>query len=341
MRIEPPRPTLLRRLLHPAWTNVVPLVSGRDGDDFPHAGNPGERTLQDWRLVLLARNIPCRIRTDREHGVRKLVVPAWFARRAAEEIGLYLRENRDDPVVLPAEPLRAPGAVSLPLGFMCLMILFHACTTMAFPVVGIFPGHWEPLGSAHAERMLAGEWWRAVTALTLHGNAAHVLGNAVVGGTFLVILGRQVGPGLALFLSLACGVAGNMINAVVLGPPHDSIGFSTAVFGTAGLLASVHPFVAGTVARAGPVNVSAWLFRAMHSFFVPMAAGLGLLAMLGSGGENTDLGAHLFGFCSGLVTGLPLGLFVRSHGPLARPVDRFAAWLCLLMIIVAWIVVSC
>ena len=38
--------------------------------------------------------------------------------------------------------------------------------------------------------------------------------------------------------------------------------------------------------------------------FVPFMAGAALLAMLGSSGERTDLGSHLFGLLSGLVIGL-------------------------------------
>ena len=40
----------------------------------------------------------------------------------------------------------------------------------------------------------------------------------------------------------------------------------------------------------------------------PLAAGLGLLAMLGSSGKHTDLGAHLFGLLVGLIAGTALAL---------------------------------
>ena len=41
---------------------------------------------------------------------------------------------------------------------------------------------------------------------------------------------------------------------------------------------------------------------------VPLMAGAGLLAMLGSSGVRTDLGAHLFGLLTGLILGLCIGL---------------------------------
>ena len=49
---------------------------------------------------------------------------------------------------------------------------------------------------------------------------------------------------------------------------------------------------------------------------VPLMASAALLAMLGSAGERTDLGAHLFGLLCGLLAGyilcLPLIKMLRS-----------------------------
>jgi hypothetical protein len=38
---------------------------------------------------------------------------------------------------------------------------------------------------------------------------------------------------------------------------------------------------------------------------LPVAAAVALLGLLGSGGENTDIGAHLLGFLAGLALGWP------------------------------------
>jgi len=46
-------------------------------------------------------------------------------------------------------------------------------------------------------------------------------------------------------------------------------------------------------------------------FLIPFMAGAALLAALGSSGERTDLGAHLFGLACGLAFGQLLG-----HEPL-------------------------
>ena len=42
------------------------------------------------------------------------------------------------------------------------------------------------IGALDAERVRAGEWWRAVTSLWLHADAMHVFGNAVAAVVFVV-----------------------------------------------------------------------------------------------------------------------------------------------------------
>ena len=41
-----------------------------------------------------------------------------------------------------------------------------------------------------------GAWWRAVTALTLHADVWHVVGNAVASLVFVSAIGRWLGSGL-------------------------------------------------------------------------------------------------------------------------------------------------
>jgi membrane associated rhomboid family serine protease len=143
-------------------------------------------------------------------------------------------------------------------------------------------------GEADARAILDGEWWRAITALTVHANGEHLLGNAVFGGLFVGVLGSAVGSGTALCVTLAAGTAGNLLNAWLRAPLHQAVGASTAVFGAVGALSGV-----AFRRRRGEGLARAWL---------ALGAGLALLAMLGSNVE-TDVGAHFFGF----VVGVPLG----------------------------------
>ena len=153
---------------------------------------------------------------------------------------------------------------------------------------------WFARGAVMGDRIIAqGEWWRVVTALTLHSNAVHLLGNILLGGFLFHFLLRSIGNGLGLTLALVCGATGNYINILVHGPAHISVGFSTAVFASIGILTGVQCIRKKNMARA---------------MLPPLAAGLGLLAMLGSSGKHTDLGAHLFGLLVGLIAGTALAL---------------------------------
>jgi membrane associated rhomboid family serine protease len=152
---------------------------------------------------------------------------------------------------------------------------------------------WKGLGSVNVWAVTHGEWWRLVTGLSLHSGPSHLIGNMAIGGVFLVMLSRELGSGAAWFLVLGAGALGNGINALVQPPMHTSLGFSTAVFGCLGLLAGIRALE----------DSGASLGRQL----LPLGAGLGLLGMLGAGGERTDLGAHLFGFAAGAVMGMILG----------------------------------
>ncbi|MFQ5457864.1 MAG: rhomboid family intramembrane serine protease [Myxococcota bacterium] len=164
-------------------------------------------------------------------------------------------------------------------------------------------GPWRDLfarGSADSGAILSGEWWRAVTSLTLHGGAGHVLSNAAALAVFLGAVCMTLGAGLGSLAVLLAGAAGNLLNAALHGAPHAAAGASTAVFGAVGLLGGMA--VARRV-RSGTRGRRAW---------VPMVAGLGLLAMLGTSGERVDLWAHLLGLLAGGILGLPLGLRVLT-----------------------------
>ena len=82
--------------------------------------------------------------------------------------------------------------------------------------------------------ILDGELWRAVTALTLHADGAHVAGNAVLGAVFGSAVSRSLGPGVALAWVIAAGTLGNFINAWKHTDSHVSVGASTAVLGAVG-----------------------------------------------------------------------------------------------------------
>ena len=114
---------------------------------------------------------------------------------------------------------------------------------------------------------------------------------------FLTAVCRNLGPGLGAATVLGVGALGNLLNAWFHGFDHVSVGASTAVFGALGVLGGM-----GVVQRRrlGIHGRRAW---------IPLAAGVAILAMIGTGGPRVDLWAHLWGFVAGAGAGIaPLSM---------------------------------
>ena len=241
-----------------------------------------------WSLVLWAMNIFHEVTRDDE-GFH-INVNADDLEAARRELADYEDENSNWPQS--EKPIgNRPLSTSQPPTIMLMgtLLLIYAVTG---PWSGGSP--WFANGAVMGDRILVHhEWWRVVTGLTLHANSVHLLGNVLIGGFLVHFLMRSIGAGLGLSLLLFCGAAGNSINIMAHGPDHNSVGFSTAVFATIGILTGRQCILKKNVAR---------------TVLPPLAAGLGLLAMLGSSGEHTDLGAHLFGLLVGVVAGIILAL---------------------------------
>ena len=332
MQPKPPKTGFLARVLRPAWEDLRSLVSD---------GEPGALSHKDaklWALVLSSRNVPHRMRRlpASEGGGYVVEVQAWAADRAVREIALYFEENQPHWRSAPLSDLRPVSGFEPTVFGLALLLLFYVMYHRVYPGLGVYPQLWTEIGSADGSAILSGEWWRTATALTLHADGPHVVGNAVIGGVFIWLASRRLGGGATWLLTILSGVLGNLVNTLVLGVHHDAIGFSTATFGAAGLLAAITPFgIGGGVHGLGSGEMARRLARFVSSALIPFGAGLGLLAMLGAG-EKTDLGAHLFGFLSGVVLGLAAGLITTRRG-LPGPTAESLMYLCALCIPVgAW-----
>lgn len=141
------------------------------------------------------------------------------------------------------------------------------------------------------------EWWRPFTALFLHGDLPHLVGNLLSGLFFGTLVAKSIGPWSGWALILACGTLGNSITSWITYPESFiSLGASTAVFGALGILTGIG-FAAMLKSRTG----LPWA-----KVTAPLVAGIILLGWLGGGqaGGNTDVFGHVFGFGSGLTAGL-------------------------------------
>ena len=276
---------------------------------------PERHQADEWAVVLAAGNIPHRL-SPRLDGWA-LIVAARHAEAAREALDAYERENIADAVDTDADavaPVRGAAVVGLAIGL--LLIGFFAVTgTRASRSI------WFERGGADAERIVAGEWWRTITALTLHADAPHVLGNAGASAVLVGAVSRQLGPGLGVCLLLLAGAGGNAITAAVHGTHHDSVGASTAMFGAIGILGATRIVSGGR----------RWAARKP---WMVVAASLALLALLGTS-PGSDLLAHLFGLLLGGVLGLAAApAMLRPLRPLAQWALAVAA---LALVVGAWL----
>jgi rhomboid protease GluP len=255
------------------------------------------RLAAEWALVLESSGIPCAVSARGRSWV--LEVPAEQLAAAAAVLEVYERETSPPPATPSSSPDHGPTPAAFIAAAMLLALYAALSTVAAGP-------RWYDQGTAYAVRILAGEWWRTITALTLHASLLHVLSNVVALAVFGTGLCRAVGPGVGLSMTLLAGAGGNALNALWRGSAHGAVGASTAVFGAVGALGALQ-FVRR---RARPAARQPWL---------PVAAALGLLALLGTG-TDTDVLAHLFGF----IVGAGLGYLVPRWLP--NPVGHGLQW---------------
>jgi membrane associated rhomboid family serine protease len=284
-----------------------PLAEESRGDEEPDARPPRVEIRADARkqrileesLVLSSQRIRHWIEYDHgsgREGERErylLTLNAEDAPRALEALRLYEQENRG------FRPDAGPvGAFDLHLS----PLLHLAIPASVFFWAASVP--WEPWitgrGGANAGKILNGEFWRTVTATTLHADTEHFLGNMLSGFFILNLLRRRCGPGTSMpLLTLAAAVTNYVVAATSI-PERFSIGFSTVVFAALGLLAGLETlFLPSDPERrkAGLRGISPLL----AAFFLAVMTGLG---------ENADIKAHFIGFAAGAACS-PLAYGIR------------------------------
>lgn len=184
---------------------------------------------------------------------------------------------------------------------------------------------WVAAGAAQAGLIIDGAWWRAITALFLHTDPGHLIGNLGFGAVFGVLLARHLGSGFAWLAVLLTGALGNVINAALQSPEHTAIGASTGIFGAIGLLS-------GYTQRSGSSASGSRLRR-----WLPVAGGIMLLAFIGVGGERTDIWAHIWGFALGGVSGFGLALARLERLVQRRAIQRTAGAFAAGLLLLAWL----
>lgn len=289
--MDPPQPVL------PAWAEIFRA---------PQFGPCAERAL-----VLAALGIDYLLLE--EDGIFALLVEEGMAPRAASELAHYERENQGWPPPPEILPTEVSGKLHSLVGYAgILSSVFYLERTHTFAL------DWYRAGRGHAGLILQGQWWRALTALTLHADEAHLLGNLLFGAFFAFLLCRQLGAGAAWFAILLAGATGNLLNAQLHPADHRFIGASTAVFGAIGMLSALQW-------KPRPTRWRQW---------APLIIGAVLLGFLGTAGEHTDVLAHVAGMGAGLAIGL---VWRWLPTPLSTPVQTLLGAVTLLSLVLAWV----
>ena len=251
------------------------------------------RQVRDDSLVLLSQGIEHRLVRSEEGPFHIFIVPEMES-AAKTQLELYHKEN---------PPKEENPPIPLSFSLQPLWVLLAPILVTLLQFTDKINLHSE--GVSDAAKVLKGEWWRSLTAQTLHGDARHLASNLLCGYivmnmiTFRIPLLR-----LAPFIAVAAAVANLCVSATVQ-TDFRSLGFSTFVFAAIGCL-SVIEF------RLMPKESHGMLRR-----FAPLCGAASLAVFLGLG-ENADILGHAYGFVAGLFCGfIPKKKSLRWGTPLS------------------------
>jgi membrane associated rhomboid family serine protease len=264
-------------------------------------------------LVLRAIGIEHLVRFESGHHL--LLVPEHAASAALEQLRRYEEENVPQP--RPAAPRLHPRAWVGAVLYALVLVGIAYCA-------GNYVGQWDwtRAGALTTATIQRAEWWRAITALTLHADAVHLLGNLVFGSLYGIFAAQLLGLGRAWLTILLAAACGNLLDSALMSSAQSTIGASTAVFAMLGLVAAY-----------------SWRMRFQYfarwvQYSAPIVAAVALLALTGVGDERTDVMAHLAGFMFGAIAGVAQARL--SGRALSTATQRLLGGAALGLIGIAW-----
>ena len=184
------------------------------------ASTHGRAPLAEFALVLSALGIAHRLEERLEGWLLRVPADDWT--RARRELGEYQAERAKESPPAPVTPAVDDGRWGI-AGFLLVI--------WAVPWLqgeASFGSAMLEAGRMQAGRVEAGEWWRTLTALTLHGDSGHILSNSAFGAFFGLYVARGLGSGVGWLAILLAGALGNALNAQIQADAFRSIGASTA-----------------------------------------------------------------------------------------------------------------
>ena len=203
---------------------------------------------------------------------------------------------------------RKPVIITYLLIFACIATFFAAfmidgpdiLTGKMLGTVGAYGANWGPL-------LQAGEIWRLVTHIFLHGSLMHILVNMYS----LHILGSQIETLLGKFkftiIFLVSGICGGLLSGLLNESP--SVGASGAIFG-----------LMGAMLYFG-IKYRTYLGEALKKQILPVIIINLAIGFMSTGIDNY---AHIGGLVAGIFCTRALGVESKSKG-----ISRFNGFMCL------------
>jgi rhomboid protease GluP len=231
---------------------------------------------------------------------------------ALQQLWMYEqdRSRRPPPLVQPPPP-RARAWVGSVV-YVVLLLLAPLVVAQGWFTVSLYD-----VGAMDPQLIRGGQWWRALTALTLHWDGTHLLGNLAAGALLGISAAQVWGNARAWLLIGIAATCANLVEALLPLGQYISAGASTAVFATLGLVAA-HAWHSR---NQGTRTLRDW---------APLIAGVALLGMFGAGAQDpqsassnsTNVLSHALGFLVGVLLGLAVA--TRRGG---RWLDAIPSWL--------------
>jgi rhomboid protease GluP len=252
-----------------------------------------------------------------------LLVPEESVQTAIGHLRSYDEERRaaELPAPAPLINLYPHAAIGALLYVIVVIAIAYLAGSSAFNV------DWLDAGALTSTARHQGQWWRAITALTLHADLGHMLGNLAFGVPFSYFAAQLFGVGRAWASIVLAAFLANLLDSSLMPAQQETIGASTAVFAMLGLVAA---YAWRTSPRLLRGQTQRWALR-----LAPLTAGIALLGITGAGGEQTDVVAHLAGFGAGALLGI-----AHAHLPtrwLDRPAGQMLAGIATLTaVVIAW-----
>ena len=158
-------------------------------------------------LVLAAKDLAYTI--EREGKQWLIHVDEPFAQIARAELDAYAKEERARPAPPAASPLEKVRTAPLFVAGWILSGFFLAQQMLGET--------WTRSGAAVSRDILRGEWWRTITALTLHGDLPSTLGGIAAKRTLQSALPRLSSARLVCWSVQSCGPAGLILIHAAVG----------------------------------------------------------------------------------------------------------------------------